>query len=42
MALILEEPGQRTTESFDGNSALAPALMLTFIGEQESTAISRR
>jgi hypothetical protein len=41
MAFILAGTGQRTAESFDGDSALAPALVVRFVGEQ-STPSSHR
>jgi len=41
MAFILQGQGQRTAESFDGNSALAPALVVRFIGEQTTPSSYR-
>lgn len=41
MAFILEGNGQRTAESFDGDSARAPALVVTFIGEQSTPSSYR-
>jgi|GEM_PF-933888 len=41
MAFILQGQGQRTAESFDGDSARAPALVVTFIGEQSTPSSYR-
>jgi hypothetical protein len=41
MAFIIQGEGQRTAESFDGDSALAPALVVTFIGEQTTPSAYR-
>lgn len=41
MAFILQGEGQRTAESFDGNGALAPALVVRFIGEQTTPSSYR-
>lgn len=41
MAFILQGTGQRTAESFDGDSARAPALVVRFIGEQTTPSSYR-
>jgi len=41
MAFILQGTGQRTAESFDGDSARAAALVVRFIGEQTSPSSYR-
>ncbi|WP_295878871.1 DNRLRE domain-containing protein [uncultured Thiohalocapsa sp.] len=41
MAFIIQGQGQRTAESFDGNSALAPELVVRFIGEQTTPSSYR-
>lgn len=41
MAFVIQGEGQRTAESFDGDSALAPALVVRFIGEQSTPSSYR-
>lgn len=41
LAFILQGRGQRTAEAFDGESALAPALVVSFIGEQTTPSSYR-